>query len=241
VLDILQNCQGNQIEARKQILILFGQNNDQLKQNNIDSNKGDSWNEIPQIDELDKEFNKKQKHSRVDYPIQKESFDNNHRDQTTEHIQAFLCGQNNERTKNFSLTEKDPPITIKKSKRKNKKKRKNKRKFYKVATDSEEELIYDKVKKSNKGTSIQETLSNETRESMSKKIDEFTSDFSSLNFSRILDDIEGPEMTPIEKEELLQIMKNDYKDSWDEHDQKSFMDAYLDAQMVEDMVKIKIN
>ena len=43
-------------------------------------------------------------------------------------------------------------------------------------------------------------------------------------------------MTLKEKENLVQMMKTEYKDSWDEYDKKSFLDDYLESQMVEDMV-----
>jgi hypothetical protein len=236
-LDILQNCQGSEIEARKQILFLFGGNEANLDKTEPNSSKQDSWKEIPQINDLDQEYRKPKGEIKMDFTPKKEEYI--YRDQTTEHINSFLYGPKNDSSElNYSLTEKDPPenfrISKKKTNKKKKTKKRRKKKFYKVESDSEDDLIYDNIKKE---SSITETLSNETRESMSKQMDDFQSEYSSVNFSTILDDLEGPEMTCGEKEELLKIMKNDYKDSWDEHDQKSFVNAYVESQMVEDMVR----
>lgn len=237
VLDILQNCAGSIAEARQQILMMFGKGESQPKPFPVEEPlNGDSWGEIPEIVDLDKEI-KVQQNSQRNFPENKH---NEHlfRDETTEHINNVLYGgQNEPGNRNHLTSEKDPPHRAKPNKKgKKKRKRQKKKRRFIQEQDDEEELIYDNLKRGKQEASIAETLSNETRESLSKQLDDFKSDLSSLNFSRILDDLEGPEMTNREKEEILQMMKTDYKESWDKHDQNSFMDAYLDSQMVEDIV-----
>lgn len=236
VLDILQNCNGRVPEARQQIQMIFGDDDTQQKPVQIKAPfDGDSWAEIPEIVDLDKELDV-QRSSQRSFPVNKH---NEHlfRDETTEHINNVLYGhQKGIREENHTTSEKDPPKRTKPKKKGKRKKRRQKKRYKFVEEEEEEELIYDNLNGGKQEASIVETLSNETRESLSKQLDEGKSDMSSLNFSRFLDDLEGPEMTIREKEEILQLMKTDYKESWDQHDQNSFMDAYLDSQMVEDMV-----
>ena len=243
VLDILQNCKGDVLTARSQIQMLFGVAGDEQVGTQSNDLKADSWNEIPEISSLSKNLEESQNQLRY----QQENF----RDQTAEHINSYLTRTSKDRTlENYAISEKDPPLSNKKARKKNRKRRK-KKKVFRAKSDSEEELVFQNRKdqdmfyrnrngreeeRREESFQKEEAYSDETRESVSNFYEESPSDFSSLNFSRILDDIEGPEITKVEKEEILQVMKRDYQDSWDEYDQKSFMDIYLEGQMIEDMV-----
>ena len=132
VLDILQNCSGNEIEARKQILFIFGENGNDTDTVTNTIKKEDSWGEIPQINDLDNEFSKPI-NTKIVQKLKSDEY--SHRDETTEHINSYLYGpKDNTSGNNYSITEKDPPVggNISKNKRKNRKRNKKKNKKKKI-------------------------------------------------------------------------------------------------------------